>query len=220
MIADQASPGRVIADKASADETSADDRARRRTRRRGRGYAPEPPASGAAAQDAEADQEQVARTIALRQLAGMPRSRAQLAEAMARKDVPEDVTEKVLDRLEDVGLVDDAEYAAMLVRSKHADRGLGRRALAHELQRKGIDQEVAQEALASVGPEEEERVARELVRKRVRATIGLEHDKRVRRIVGMLARKGYGAGLAYRLVSEELSAEAPEAADMPLDPFD
>ncbi|MDD9204853.1 regulatory protein RecX, partial [Georgenia sp. 10Sc9-8] len=74
----------------------------------------DPPARGAAAQDPEPDPEQVARTIALRQLSAAPRSRAQLADAMARKDVPEAVAEAVLDRFTEVGLVDDAAYAEML----------------------------------------------------------------------------------------------------------
>lgn len=170
----------------------------------------EPPANGPVAEDAEPDAEQVARSIALRMLASMPRSRAQLAEAMARKDVPGDVAGRVLDRFEQVGLIDDAEYAAMVVRTKHAEQGLARRALAQELSRKGIDRETAASALEAIDRDDEDEVARDLVRRRARSSAGLPREKRTRRLVGMLARKGHSPGAAYRIVTEVLDAEENE----------
>lgn len=156
--------------------------------------------------DREPDAEQVARSIALRLLTAAPRSRAQLAEAMARKDVPQEAVDRVLDRFEEVGLVDDAEYAAMLVRTRHSERGLARRALAQELTRKGIDRQTAQEALDAVSREDEDSAARELVRRRAPGSARLPHETRVRRLVAMLARKGHAPGAAYRIVAEELAA--------------
>src|SRR5690606_31295703 len=153
--------------------------------------APEPPTDGAAAHDVEPDQESVARSIALRQLTGAPRSRHQLAEAMARKDVPEEVAERVLDRLTDVGLIDDAEYAHILVRSQREARGLARRALAMELRRKAIVEDDAAAALATVDDEVEEAQARELLRRRWRSGANLDPQVRSRRAISMLARKGY-----------------------------
>jgi regulatory protein len=182
-----------------------------RTRRtgggRGRAPASEPPGSGAAGTDAEPDQESVARSIALRQLTAAPRSRTQLAEAMAKRDVPEEVADRVLDRFTEVGLVDDAAYAEVLVRSRHAERGLSRRALAMELRRKGVDDEIAQEALAQVDDADEEQAARALARKKLRATRGLDREVRLRRAYGALGRKGYGGSLVSRVVREELAAE-------------
>ncbi len=162
--------------------------------------AQEPPAAGAAAADREPDPESVARAIALRLLTGAPRSRHQLAEAMARREVPEDVAARVLDRFTEVGLVDDAEYARMLVRSRQESRGLARRALAVELRRKGIDDEVAAGALADVDPESEEASARELLRRRWRPDV--DPDVQARRALAMLGRKGYPSGLSLRLVAE------------------
>ncbi|WP_200837647.1 regulatory protein RecX [Ruania rhizosphaerae] len=175
-----------------------------RTARRRPVRGQEPPDQGAAAQDAEPDPEGVARTIALRKLNAAPQSRAQLAEAMAAKDVPDEVAEKVLDRFTEVGLVDDAAYAEMFVRSRHGDRGLARRALAQELERKGIDRETAQTALEAIQPEDERERARELVRRKARSTAGLDPQKRRRRLVNMLARKGYGPGVALGVVDEVL----------------
>ncbi|WP_284250525.1 regulatory protein RecX [Litorihabitans aurantiacus] len=155
----------------------------------------------------EADHEKVARSVALRLLTSAPRSRAQLAEAMARKDVPDDVAHRVLDRLTDVGLVDDAEYAAILVRTRHAERGQARRAIAQELTRRGIDAATAQEALTAIDREDEDAVALDLVRRRAGASAGLPRATRERRLVSMLARKGHHPGSAFRIVREVLDEE-------------
>lgn len=181
-------------------------------RRRGR-PATEPPVEGAAAQDAEPDPESVARAIVLRRLTGSAQSRAQLADALARRDVPEDVADRVLDRFTEVGLIDDQEYARMFVRSRHAERGLSRRALGVELRRKGIDDETAAVALEDVDDADEEQAARAIVRRRLRSTAGLETAVRVRRAYGALARKGYPGRLVARLVREELAAEGVDDAD-------
>ena len=180
---------------------------RRRTER-----APEPPRSGSAAVDPDADREAVARAIVLRQLTAAPRTRAQLREAMARRNVPDDVADQVLDRFEEVRLVDDAQYAQMWVRSRHAGRGLARRALAHELRERGVAPELTEGALAQLEPEEEAETARGLIRRKLASTRRLDDDARVRRAVGMLARKGYPPGLSLRLVREEIEAERQDVA--------
>jgi len=155
----------------------------------------------------ESDPEALARSIALRLLTGAPRSRAELAEAMARKDVPDDVAAAVLDRFTTVGLIDDAEYAQMLVRSGHADRGLARRALELQLRRKGIDDELVANALGTLDADQEEATARELARRRLASMSGLAGEVRARRILAMLGRKGYPTGLAVRIVRELVDDE-------------
>jgi regulatory protein len=167
--------------------------------------------------DHEVDHEAVAKALALRLLTRGPRSRAQLGEAMARKDVPEDVAQAVLDRFTEVGLIDDAEYARMLVRARLEDRGLARRALRVELRRKGIDDEVASMALRAVDEDLEETTARELARRRLAGSRGLAREVRMRRAVAMLGRKGYSSGLAVKIVCELLAAEGPSAAGEPND---
>lgn len=186
--------------------------ARRTGGGRRRAPASEPPEDGPAAYDAEPDHESVARSVALRLLTGAPKSRHQLAEAMARRDVPEGVADKVLDRFTEVGLVDDVAYAEILVRSRHAERGLSRRALAQELRRRGVDDEIAQEALEQVDDHDEEQAARALARKKLRATRGLDRETRLRRAYGALGRRGYGGSLVSRVVREELDAEGTDDA--------
>lgn len=150
------------------------------------------------------DPVQQAKDICLRLLTVRPRTRVELAQALARKGVEEDVASQVLDRLDEVGLIDDAAFAEVWVRSRHNFQGLSRRALAMELRRKGVADESAQEALATVDSEAEEERARGLVRKRLRALSGADEAAKVRKLVGMLARKGYAEGLAYRVVKDEV----------------
>ncbi|WP_448060060.1 regulatory protein RecX [Cellulomonas hominis] len=160
-----------------------------------------------AAVDDEPDQRSVARAILLRQLTAAPRSRAQLATKLAERGVPDEIAAEVLDRYVEVGLIDDAEYARMLVRSRHAERGMSRRALGMELRRKGIDDDLATDALGEVDDAQEEGSARALVRRKLASTAGLDRDVRVRRTYAALARRGYSSSLVSKLVREELDAE-------------
>lgn len=166
--------------------------------------APDPPQ-----RDREPDPHDVARQIVLRQLTLAPRSRAQLEDKLRQRDCPDDVAATVLDRLTEVGLVDDEAYAAMLVRSQQAGRGLAARALARELRTKGIDDDTAQATLAEIDPEDERERARALVAKKLRTMHGLEATVQTRRLAGMLARKGYPSSVAFSVIREAL-AEAPE----------
>ena len=162
----------------------------------------------------EADHEAVARKILLDQLTGRARSRSELATKLAGKGVPEEVSTRLLDRFEDVGLVDDEAFARSWVESRQAGKGLARRALAQELRRKGIDDEVAREVLDEVDPEDEVEAARALVRRKLRSVARLDRDAAVRRLAGMLARKGYPPGVAFRVVREELEHAGHDAADV------
>jgi len=147
---------------------------------------------------------QRAREICLRLLTVRPRTRAELHQALLRKGIEEEVAERMLGRLDEVGLVDDAAFAEVWVRSRHAFQGLGRRALAVELRRKGVADAVAADAVAAVDAEAEEERARQLVRKRLRTMTSGDDTARIRKLVGMLARKGYPEGLSFRIVRDEL----------------
>jgi regulatory protein len=162
----------------------------------------------------EADPESVARKILLDQLTGQARSRKELADKLAAKLVPDDVATRLLDRFEEVGLVDDAAFARSWVASRQPSKGLARRALAVELRRKGIDDDVAREALDEIDTDDEAEAARTLVRKKLRSMANLDDTARTRRLVGMLARKGYSPGLAFAVVRQELnSSESVMEAD-------
>lgn len=152
----------------------------------------------------------MARAICLRLLTMAPRTRAQLAEALRKREVPEEAAEAVLERFSEVGLIDDEAFAAAWVSSRHAGRGLARRALASELRHRGVDEDTVKEAVEQLDPEQEVETARRLVARKLASTRGLEPAVRTRRLAGMLARKGYGPGLAFRVVREALESEEAE----------
>jgi regulatory protein len=162
----------------------------------------------------DADQEAVARKILLDTLTGQARSRHELESKLARKGVPEDLADRLLDRFEEVGLVDDAAFARAWVQSRQSGKGLARRALAQELRRKGVPDEAAKAALDDVDPGDETEAARHLVRRKLRSLARVDRETAVRRLTGMLARKGYNAGVCYRVVREELDAAGYDTGDL------
>jgi regulatory protein len=160
----------------------------------------------------EQSESERAREICLRQLAVRPRTRAELAKVLARKEISDEVIAEVLDRYDEVGIIDDAAFARAWVTSRHQGRGLARRALANELRQRGVDSEVASEALETLDEDEEAATARALVDRKLRTATGTP-DAVFRRLVGMLARKGYSAGVAIRAVKDALAARDAEAAE-------
>lgn len=164
------------------------------------------------ANDPAADPASVARSIALDLLTAAPRTRAQLGEAMRRRAVPADVAAEVLDRFGEVGLIDDAAFAQAWVTSRQAARGLAPRALADELRKKGVDEPVIAEAVSAVPRDDVESTARALVRRRTRSMIGLPTEVKVRRLAGMLARKGYPGDIAIRAVRDVLAEQSVDVA--------
>ena len=146
-----------------------------------------------------------ARAICLRLLAVRPRTRAELATALRRRGVPEDAAEAVLERYGEVGMIDDAAFAEAWVTSRHHGRGLARRALGHELRSRGVDGATVRDALDQLDPATEEQTARDLVRRRLRTMSGTPSGVAFRRLGGMLARKGYPAGLAVRVIRDALA---------------
>jgi regulatory protein len=174
-------------------------------------------AAGPAASAGQADPEAIARQICLRMLTAAPRTRAELATALRRRGVPEEAAETVLGRFADVKLIDDAMFANAWVESRHHGRGLSGRALAAELRHRGVASGDIQAAVERLGPEQEIATARNLVARRLAATRGQPAPARVRRLVGVLARKGYPPALAYRVTREALEQEGVDLAAAGLD---
>jgi regulatory protein len=164
-------------------------------------------ASQAAGDGPDADPEVVARQICLRMLTVAPRTQAQLATALRRRGVPEYAAEAVLARFAEVKLIDDAMFARAWVDSRHHGRGLASRALGAELRQRGVPRDDIEAALSELSPDVELETARELIARRLPGTAGMPVPARMRRLVGVLARKGYSGGLAYRVVREALEAE-------------
>lgn len=168
------------------------------------------------------DQLQTARNVVLRQLSAAQKTRYQLAEKLRQRELAEEVIDEVLDRFEEVELIDDASFAESWVRSRHQSRGLSRRMLQTELHQRGVSAEHIEQAMRQLSDEDERTAAYALIQQRLaRTTIPdstdpesrKQRDRMIRRLVGMLARKGYSPGMAFSVVTEAIQADD-------LDPLD
>ncbi len=154
-----------------------------------------------------------ARAVCLRLLTARARTRAELAGQLAKRGYPDDIAAEVIDRLTEVALVDDEDFAQQWVSSRRANSGKSKRALAAELRNKGVDNEVITATLAGIDAGAERECAEKLVRDRLRREkLGDPEDrdsenKVTRRLVGMLARRGYGQTMALDVVTTELANE-------------
>ena len=152
--------------------------------------------------------EEQARNLCLSLLTARARTRAELEGQLTKRGYPDDVCARVLDRLAKVGLVDDADFAEQWVRSRRVNAGKGKRALAAELRTKGVDDDVIAAALADIDAGAERQRAEQLVRDKLRREkLGDDDTKIARRLVGMLARRGYSQTMAFDVVKGELAGE-------------
>jgi regulatory protein len=157
----------------------------------------------------ELSREEQARNLCLRLLTARARTRSELEGQLAKRGYPDDVSDRVLNRLAQVGLIDDVDFAEQWVRSRRVNAGKGKRALATELRTKGVDNDVITAVLADIDAGAERERAEQLVRDKLRREkLGDDDDAKVaRRLVGMLARRGYSQTMAFDVVKGELASE-------------
>jgi regulatory protein len=158
------------------------------------------------------DRAEQARALCLRLLTARARTRSELEDRLAKRGYSEEVSAQVLDRLQQVGLIDDEDFAEQWVRSRHVHAGKGKRALAAELRTKGVDGDVITATLDGIDAEAERERAEQLVQSKLRREAVLGDDPKVldkvtRRLVAMLARRGYNQNMAFDVVRAELAAE-------------
>ena len=146
-------------------------------------------------------------------LSNSGKSRSELAGVLRRKNLPADLVDEVLGSLEHAGYVDDAGLAEQFVRTRSEYRLLGSTAIRHELLRKGVDAEVVDEALAGVDEDSEQARARILADQQVRRTRGTDRNKRVQRLAGMLARKGYPSSVVFTVARAAVDADVTAETD-------
>ena len=157
--------------------------------------------------DEHQEEVEAARAIVLRRLDRSPAPRAALADLLQRRQIDPRIAQEILDRLESAGLIDDDAYAAALARTRFAEKGAARRAIAEELRLKGLGEGSISAALGQIGCEDESTAALTLARKKIAATRGLEPPVRRRRTLALLGRKGYSHEVAMQALERALAGE-------------
>ncbi|HZK31706.1 MAG TPA: recombination regulator RecX [Corynebacterium sp.] len=155
------------------------------------------------------------RTRALKLLDQRARSRQELRDRLLAVEFEAGTIEAVLDDLQRAGLIDDAAFAREWVRQRHARRGKSIRALDRELQEKGVAAAIRAEALLQIDRADEEVTARALAEKKARSLREVpadwkEYNQELRRVLGVLARRGFDGGLSMSIAREALDARIQE----------
>ena len=146
-----------------------------------------------------------AKQVLLRRLSHAPRTRKELAKDLKDKDISDEVANVALDRFEEVGLINDQALASNYVSSQHERKGLGKNALRQQLRAKGVSDDVALEAISQISDDQEFQAAFALACKKIRSLQKDDAKTQLRKIVGVLARKGYSSNLAFRIAKEVIT---------------
>lgn len=150
------------------------------------------------------DEREAAIQQALRFITYRERSEAEVRQNLARHEISEEVTEAVLARLRENGMIDDERFARHWVENRNEFRPRGRRALAFELRRKGVSPEAIDTALEAV---DEEALAYQAALKAARRWESLEWKDFRNKVISFLARRGFNfdsaAQAATRIWSEK-----------------
>lgn len=145
-----------------------------------------------------------ARKIALDLLSVRARSEAEVREKLTKKNVPDEIIDELCERFTEVGLLDDAKFAAAFVESRSQFSGQGRTRIRMELRKKGVPDDIIAEALEEVSVEDELTSARAIAEKKARTLAGLERHVAQRRLAGVLARRGFSPSVVMQCVQEVL----------------
>ena len=150
----------------------------------------------------EIDQNQIAKQVLLRRLSNAPRTRKELAQDLKKKKIEEDIAQIALDRFEELGLINDQTFSENYVSTTHERRKLGKKALKQQLRSKGVSEEIANQAISQISEDDEFKAALALALKKIRSIQQDDPQSQIRKIVGLLARKGYSSTLSFQVAKE------------------
>jgi regulatory protein len=152
--------------------------------------------------DQEADPYSIANTIALNALVARAKSKGELLAHLKKRGVEDDVAQATIFRLQEKGLINDAEFAKAWTQSRHTSKKLSKRIIAGELRTRGVDQSSIDVALDEIDDESEYRTAFSLGMKKYNTMSRLEPEVQIRRIQSLLQRKGFSFPTIARVIRE------------------
>ena len=136
----------------------------------------------------EKDQFEGAYQRAINFLSYRVRSEKEIRQNLTKHDVPEDIIERVVDRLRGASLVNDWDFASQWVENRVQFKPRGKRALSSELFQKGIGNEIIEDVLAELNEEE---LAYACARSRITKFTGMEKKAFQKKLSGLLTRRGF-----------------------------
>ncbi|MBK7895240.1 MAG: RecX family transcriptional regulator [Candidatus Promineifilaceae bacterium] len=160
-----------------------------------------------------ADDVEKAKDVALRFIEYRPRSVAETRQHLQKKEYPEAVTEQVLERLQAVGLLDDAAFARYWVDQRETFKPRSKIALQQELRQKGLERNLIDEATAEV---DEADAARQAAEAKARRWASLPQQQFRQKLGAFLQRRGFGYDVVREVTEAlwaEFGTEAPDNQD-------
>ena len=152
------------------------------------------------ATDPSKEQERQAVISSLRILTASPKSRKQLGGKLRQKGFEEKIVEKTLSRLEGEGLLNDRVYAQEVARSFLHIRPSGRKRIAYELKKRGIQDSLIEEVLRTLSLDDERTRAQELAHHQNERWSKLDPIRRRKKIYDFLLRRGFDYSLSREVV--------------------
>ena len=152
--------------------------------------------------DQGADPYELAHTIALNALVTRAKSKGELLAHLKKRGVENDVANAIIYRLQEAGLINDAEFAKAWTQSRHNAKKLSKRIIAGELRSRGVDQLSIDTALNEIDEEDEYHMAFSFAMKKYSTMSRLEAEVQIRRIQSLLQRKGFSFDLIGRVIRE------------------
>jgi regulatory protein len=140
---------------------------------------------------------------ALDMLEARARAVTELRRLLIKKGEPPEDVDAAIERLRTTGLLDDANFARQLTRSKALGGGHSRRRIQQELAKRGVARDVSNEAIEEVFEEEgidEAATIERVARKKLRTLGGVDLATQKRRLFGFLARRGYNSDAIARVL--------------------
>ena len=169
--------------------------------------------SRAALSEARAADPAAAREAALKLLERTRRTRSDLVRRLREKGYAAATIAQVLERLAEVGLVDDVEYARAYLEARSRRRTAGRRRLEQDLRARGVSAEDVKAARARLeereGHEDEATGARRVIAQAASRYARLDPRARRQRLYALLVRRGFDGDAIEAALREEGGGEEP-----------
>lgn len=173
-------------------------------------HEPAVPVADAAGEWNVGGEREAAEAALLKRLRTRQLSVAEARALLIGRELPGDQCEEILDDCVRRGYLDDARLAEQLIHAAVTRKGQGRRMIAQALSKRLIARDVIDAAIAELPDDDDDR-ALEFARTKARALVRYDDDVALRRLLGALARRGFGgssAGSAARTALAEARAEA------------
>jgi regulatory protein len=130
----------------------------------------------------------------------------QLRQILAKREIPTEIADSVIERFTEAQLIDDAAYAKAFVAGRLARGGKSRAVIRRELKQKGVSDDLANQALEGLDRETEAELALGLARKRLNTLSNYDREVKYRRLQGFLARRGFDSEIIRRTLSEVMAS--------------